>query len=298
MIRIIAEAGINHNGRLEEARRLVDAAHAAGADMVKFQIYHTANLVRHVDNYDLLRRCELADGAYVEIKQYCDSLGIEWMASCFDRRAVDLAAGLGAKTIKLGSGEIVNHDLIRHVRSRGVDLMLSTGASNLHEIFEAAMVFNTWHSGEGRYRKLSLLHCVSLYPAPLEGCNLKAITTLKKNFFCPVGWSDHTTGFDSAVIAVGAGADIIERHIMLTPECPDAAVSLSPENFRGYVATIRRAEQMMGHGEKSIIPEEEAVLSQIRGRWHVSSDSSSGREGSQSGQGDPPGRATHNRQTR
>ena len=268
MIEIIAEAGIAHCGRLDDAIRLVDAAHDAGADIVKFQIYHTELMVREVPNKTRLKLYELTTSEHRLLKEYCDGIGIGWLASCFDIAAVEVALALDAKRVKLGSGEIVNHGLIRYIAESGLDLLLSTGASTIDEVFKAAEVFNTWSTAERSYKRLALLHCVSNYPSALEHCNLRAITTLKHNFHCPVGWSDHTTGFDSAVAAVGVGADIIEKHIMLSPGCPDEAVSLTPENFRGYVATIRRAEAMMGDGEKELRPNEAAMRDAMRYRWH------------------------------
>ena len=287
MIKIIAEAGINHNGYLSQALKLVDAAVSVGADVVKFQIYHTDHLVRDVPNRALLKSCEFAPDEHGLIKRYCDTQGIEWMASCFDTEAVDLAVKLGAQTIKVGSGEIVNHDLIRQVAARGKTLMLSTGASDLIEILGALDAYgHSW----GEYGA-ELLHCVSLYPAPLEACNLASIRQMRDVFGCPVGFSDHTIGFDAAVGAVCAGAEIIERHIMLAPGCPDEAVSLSPHEFNAYVRAIRRAEAMMGEGVKRPTAGELKMRDQIRYRWHVSTDSALGREASQTGQGHPDGGA-------
>lgn len=267
MIKIIAEIGINHCGFLNRALRLVDVAHDAGANVAKFQLYHTDTLLRDVPYRSLLKSCELPFEDYRLIADYCKGLGIEWMASCFDLKAVDEAVALGATTIKVGSGEIVNLDLIRHIAKHKRDLILSTGAATDSEISEALNAYDEAHETFG---EATLLHCTSLYPARHDECNLAAIRTLK-SFYCPVGFSDHTVGFEAAVAAVGAGAEIIERHIMLEPGCPDEAVSLTPENFRGYVATIRRTEQMMGDGEKKPCVREMLARQEIRYRWHSAS---------------------------
>ena len=285
MIKIIAEAGINHCGRVDDAIKLVNAAHTADADVVKFQLYHTDQLVRDVPNQALLKSCELTPREHERVKQHCDALGIEWMASCFDVDAIILAAQLGATTIKLGSGEIVNQLLIAVVAKGSQDIILSTGASTLEEVREA---FATFVAFDARHpnSSISLLHCVSTYPAAFEDCNLSAMTTLKRNFpMCEVGFSDHTIGFDAAVAAVGVGAEIIERHIMLAPGCPDEAVSFTPETFRGYVATIRRAERMMGNGVKQPTAAELKIRDDIRYRWHVPPDRTSGRETAELGEG-------------
>lgn len=287
MIKIIAEAGINHNGFLHQALQLVDAAQAAGANVVKFQIYHTDRLVRDVPNRELLKSCELPPDEHRVIADYCKAVGIEWMASCFDTEAVDVACDLGAKTIKIGSGEIVHHELLRQVAARGKSLMLSTGASTMHEVHVALDAYGYAWGEDG----LELLHCVSAYPASLEDCNLRAIAALRGQFGCPVGFSDHTIGFDAAVAAVAAGAEIIEKHLMFGSGCPDEAVSLSPHEFAGYVNAIRRAEAMMGDGVKRPTPAELKMRDAIRYRWHhaLPTDSTARREASQTGQGHPDG---------
>ena len=264
MIKIIAEAGINHMGMLGGALGLAKAAAEASADAVKFQFYHTSKLVRDVPNGELLKSCEMHPLEWIRVKNWCDDLGLEMFASCFDEGAVDFACTLGMRTIKVGSGELVNHGLLEYIGSRGKDLLLSTGMSTLEEVEQAVMAYDfSAPSGE-----VSLLHCVSCYPTSFEDCNLRAIRTLKERMFCPVGFSDHTKGFDAALIAVGMGAEIIERHIMLAPGCPDEAVSLTPENFRGYVAAIRRAEKMMGDGIKKPAQAEMEMMEKTRYRWH------------------------------
>lgn len=268
MIKIVAEIGINHCGRFADALDLIDAAAEAGADSVKFQMYRTALLARDIPNRDLLKSCELTTEEYGECKRHAEGKGLAWFASCFEKDSVDEALSLGVGTIKLGSGEIVNHELVRYIGMRGAKLMLSTGMSTIDDICQAILAWGSWSRAELRYQRVSLLHCVSNYPTQPKHCNLRAIHTLKRNFNCPVGFSDHSVGFDAAIGAVAVGADIIERHLMLRPGCPDERVSLSPENFRGYVATIRRAEEMMGDGEKRLMPGEEQMQKLSRYRWH------------------------------
>lgn len=261
---IIAEAGINHCGDWLRALDLVDAAHAAGADAVKFQIYH-ADTMLHGDR-KTLKACELSDAAHRAVKAHCDEIGIQWMASCFDEAAVDLCVELGASIIKVGSGEITNLPLMAHIGRTGRRLILSTGMSELDDIFQAVAAFK---AAGGVKDDLALLHCVSNYPTSPQHCNLKAMFTLRRNFTCPVGFSDHTAGLGAAAVAaVAMGASIIEKHFTVRPDCPDAAVSLSAEELRVYVAAIRNAESMLGTGEKVLQPGELQMLRKARGRWY------------------------------
>lgn len=260
---IIAEAGVSHNGQWTRALDLCDMAKSCGADAVKFQVYH-ADTMLHGDR-DLLKRCELPDTAHRAVKAHCDEIGIEWMASCFDVQAVVLCAYLGAKRIKVGSGEITNLPMLEHIGKIGKPLILSTGMSDLTDVFKASMAYR---DGGGHREGLTLLHCVSNYPTEPEHCNLKAIDVLRRNFFGPVGFSDHTVGHEAAVAAVALGARVIEKHIMLDADCPDVAVSLGPEDFAHYVHAIRATEVMLGSGAKVLQPGEGEMRKRARGRWY------------------------------
>ena len=268
MTYIIAEAGIAHGGKASEAFKLVDAAFDAGADCVKFQLYHADAMVRDNGQRGILKSCELAVEHYRALKDYADDLGIDFLLSCFDLKAVDVAMGLGLTKIKVGSGELTNHALLKHIGEHKRELILSTGMSTMDDIFRGVGAFK-----DAGGVTLTLLHCVSLYPTPTEHANLRAMHTLRRNFFCPIGFSDHTASFDAMVAAVAIGAAIIERHIMHNPFCVDAVVSLMPDGFRAYVATARRTEKMMGHGEKILMPGEDEMQVISRNRWHVPPDS-------------------------
>lgn len=265
MIKIIAEAGINHNGVWSKALDLVEAAHKAGADAVKFQYYHTDLLVRDVPNRELLKRCELSLKAHRAVKAYCDELGIEWMVSCFDLKAVDQAVALGALSIKVGSGEIVNLKLIEHIGRHKKPIILSTGMSTEDDIIHAIHAYRDTGSED-----LTLLHCVSNYPTETDHLNMRVVETLRDFFNCSVGFSDHCLDGMASYLAVACGVSMIEKHIMLDRfECPDSNVSLRPVSFMNYVDTIRRAEHAMGDGVKRLQPGEEEMQKLCRYRWHA-----------------------------
>lgn len=258
---IIAEAGINHCGDWMKALDLVDAAFDAGADAVKFQIYHAEQMIK--GDKDALRKYELSTQAHKAVSAHAREIGIEWFASVFDIEALHVAMACGAKRVKVGSGEITNFPLLAAIGATGLPLILSTGMSVMDDIFQAVAAFK----GAGG-SKLTLLHCTSNYPTQHNQCNLQGIAALRRNFFCPVGFSDHTTSFDAAVAAVAFGASVIERHFTIVPDCPDKAVSLYPEELKGYVATIRRTEEMMGDGDRNTLqPGEQEMQDKARGRW-------------------------------
>lgn len=259
---IIAEAGINHNGNWTVALDLVDAAFDAGADAVKFQIYHADKMIK--GDKSVLQKYQLTPEAHKAVAAHAREIGIEWLASVFDQEALETAVECHARRIKVGSGEITNLPLLADIGRSGLPLILSTGMSVIDDVFEAVAAYQ----GAGG-NKLTLLHCVSNYPTMHDQCNLKAIDTLKRNFFCPVGFSDHTTSFDAAVAAVAFGAQMIERHFYTVPDCPDKAVSLSKEELKGYVATIRRTEAMMGDGDRTELQAgEQEMQKKCRGRWY------------------------------
>lgn len=263
---IIAEAGINHCGSWTKALDLVDAAFDAGANAVKFQIYHADRMLK--GDKDALKRFELSDEAHKAIAAHAREIGIEWFTSVFDEQALDLAIRCGARRIKIGSGEITNLPLLSAVGASKLPLILSTGMSVMDDIFQATEAYK---GGGGK--DLSLLHCVSNYPTAPEHCNLAGMRTLKRNFSCPVGWSDHTEGMDAAIVAVGAGAELIEKHLMLAklPDCPDAPVSLVGDDFGLFVRRIRRAESMLGNGDRnSLQPGELEMEQKARDRWYAS----------------------------
>ncbi len=254
---VIAEAGVNHGGDYINALEMVDIAYWAGADACKFQLFNAA-ACRSEDQREKLAKLELPEWAHYLLKKRCEFYGeFDYLASVFDCDMVDFAADLGCKVVKVGSGELTNLPMLNRIRERRLGVILSTGMSTTDEVAQA--VASTDHA--------ALLHCTSNYPTMPEHCNLRAMKTMRSRFGLPIGFSDHTIGPDAAVMAIAMGAQIIEKHFMLEPGCPDEAVSVTPEVLRGYIATIRRAELMMGSGEKVLQTGEEEMRKVARGRW-------------------------------
>lgn len=270
---VVAEAGINHNGKLDNALMLCAAAKAAGADAVKFQLYDPQTMVK-TDMQEMLSRYLLSDADHARVAQHCVSLGIEYMASCFSEERVDFAVALGVKRIKIGSGELTNHALIARIARAGLPIILSTGMATMDDIFRA-------HAAYAGGPNCTLLHCVSNYPTAPEHCNLKGITTLAYNFGrrrvsvtemreCAIGFSDHTLYDAPAFMAVALGATVIEKHFTLDRSMPgpDHAMSYEPHDLKRYVRGIRVAEVCMGDGDRNTLqPGEDAMREVARGRW-------------------------------
>jgi len=272
---IVAEAGVNHNGSLENALALVDIAHAAGADCVKFQLYQPIEQVSHVaqvvdyqhrqtGSASMLKMAESYDlpwEAHHAIARRCRELGILYLASCFDEQAVDFLVALGGECIKVASGEITNYPLLRHVASSGKPVLLSTGMSTLQDV--AGAVGCLRNSGN---RELVLLQCSSAYPADPATANLRVMQSLAQAFGTPTGFSDHTTGSVAAVAAVALGACVVEKHFTLNKALPgpDHAMSLDPSELRSFVSAIRTTEAALGDGIKCVHPSEMAVHAAAR----------------------------------
>ena len=259
---IVAEAGVNHNGSLEMARRLVDAALRAGVDVVKFQSFKAERLAVSSapkadyqlsttgggeSQLEMLRRLELSETAQKEIKDYCGQKGILFMSTPFDEGSADFLEGLGVGVFKIPSGEITNLQFLAQVARRGKAMIVSTGMSSLEEV-EAA--FRTIR-GSGN-EQLILLHCVSRYPAEPAEVNLRAMATMQAIFHVPVGYSDHTMGITVALAAVALGACVIEKHFTLDRNLPgpDHQASLEPGELAELVQGIRIVEASLGHGRK------------------------------------------------
>jgi len=271
---IIAEAGVNHQGDLDLACRMVDEAARAGADAIKFQTFNADRLVTakapkaayqqrgdavNESQLDMLRRLELSPSDHATLWQCCRDHGIQFLSSPFDEQAADFLANLGVPAFKLPSGELVNHHFLRHVAAFGKPLFLSTGMASLGEVEEAVATAR----GPGG---LALLHCVSLYPAPPETTNLRAMDTLRQCFGLPTGYSDHTLGVDIPVAAVARGACILEKHFTLDTSLPgpDHAASLTPEALGQMVTAIRRVESALGDGRKRPASGEGAIAAIVR----------------------------------
>jgi N-acetylneuraminate synthase/N,N'-diacetyllegionaminate synthase len=274
---IIAEAGVNHNGELEIAKKLVDAAVVAGADAVKFQTfvpeevvtgsaekapYQKANVPRGQETQlDMIRRYALSKEDFCTLKAYCDRAGIMFLSTPFDYYSVDLLDELGVPLFKISSGELVNDRFLRYVAARGKPLIISTGMATLGEVEEALGVVQ-----DAGAREITLLHCTSAYPTPYEEVNLRAMVTLRQAFGLPVGYSDHTAGTEVAVAAVALGACVIEKHFTLDRhmEGPDHKASLEPDELAVMARAIRNVEKAMGDGRKRPSPGELDVIPMTR----------------------------------
>lgn len=254
---IIAEAGVNHNGSIAMALSLVEKAKQAGADFIKFQAYIPGEMVVQGESqYRMLESLALGEKEFLLIREKCAEEKILFLASVFDEKSLALMEKLNAPAIKIPSGEITNLPLIKKAAATGRPLILSTGMSTLGEV-EAAVLA----AEEAGNKKIALLHCVSEYPAPLEKTNLRTIKTLQAAFRYPVGFSDHTEGYDAALLAVALGARIIEKHFTLAKNLPgpDHKLSLTPGEFREFIEKIRSAGEALGTGRKTVTAGEKAV---------------------------------------
>ena len=276
---IIAEAGVNHNGSLDLAKKLINAAKESGADAVKFQTFKTADLVTknaekaeyqkdtttENSQYDMIKKLELSDDDFKELAKYADKKDIIFLSSPFDFESVDLLDEISVPAFKLGSGEITNFPLLEHVASKGRPVILSTGMATMDEIEEAV---NFLHN---KTNDLILMHCITSYPAKIENVNLKFIETLRSTFKLPVGFSDHTLGIEMPIAAVARGCCVIEKHFTLNKnlEGPDHKASLEPSEFKKMVLSIRNVEKGIGTGIKELTPEEKEIKKIEIGRAHV-----------------------------
>jgi N,N'-diacetyllegionaminate synthase len=270
---VIAEAGVNHNGDLALARKLVEAAAAAGADAVKFQTFTAAELASAAapkaayqaendgegSQLQMLKRLELSPEQNHELATHCRKCGIKFLSTAFGVRELELLLKLGIGAIKVPSGEVTHRPLLEAMAaaaaSRKLPVYLSTGMCTLGEVEDALQVF--LDAGVPR-SQVTLLHCLSAYPAPEEQLNLRAITTLAAAFGSPVGYSDHTLGLTAPIAAVALGVVVIEKHITLDVNLPgpDHRASLEPDAFKTMVTAIRSCERMLGDGVKRPQPAE------------------------------------------
>ncbi|TVR29481.1 MAG: N-acetylneuraminate synthase [Spirochaetaceae bacterium] len=273
---IIAEAGVNHNGSLETARQLVRAAHGAGADAVKFQTFRADAIVSRAapkadyqrrttaaeeSQHAMLSRLELDLDAHQRLMALCDELGIVFLSSPFDQDSADLLETLGITRYKLGSGEITNLPLLSHVAAKARPIILSTGMATLGEVEQAVHAITAAGNTQ-----LTLLHCVTEYPAPVSEVNLNAMITLRHAFGFAVGYSDHTEGTEIAVAAAALGASVIEKHLTLNraDSGPDHSASLEPAEFAAMVAAVRNTEAALGDGVKQPAPCEQKNIAAAR----------------------------------
>lgn len=262
-VKIIAEAGINHNGDLDLAMRLVDAAKAAGADVVKFQTGNaSASITKYANTADyqkdstgsdqqlaMIEQLELPFAAYIDIKDYCDEVGIEFATTFFDKDAACFSLqNLDLRFCKVASGEITNRPLLEIIGSSHLPVILSTGMCMLEEVEDAIAVLRENGCGE-----ITILHCTTEYPAPKDQINLRAMPAMGEHFGLSFGYSDHTEGIEVPVAAVAMGARVIEKHLTLdkTMDGPDHKASLEPDEFALMVEKIRNIERALGCAEKT-----------------------------------------------
>lgn len=273
---IIAEAGVNHNGSLAAAKKMVEEAHSAGCDCIKFQTFCADRLVTRTaakadyqikqtggqeSQYQMLKKLELSGQEFAALKDYCREVGIDFLSTPFDEESADLLRELGMTQFKIPSGEITNKPLIQHIARFGGKMLMSTGMSDLDEVTEAV----NWIRETGN-RDIVLFHCTSNYPAPYEHVNMRSMHTLQECFHLPVGYSDHTQGIEISLMAVAMGAVMIEKHFTLDRhmEGPDHQASLEPAELRELVRGIRHIEAAFGDGEKKPAPGEEKTRAVAR----------------------------------
>jgi len=261
---VIAEVGVNHNGDLETAKRLITEASNAGADVVKFQTFKTnsiatpsaekanyqkLNTKNNSNQIEMLNKLELRDEEFVELSNHCKKNKIEFLSTAFDPESLDMLISLGIKRIKVPSGEITNFPFLKKIGSKNLPIILSTGMSTLGEIEDALNLL--LNSGSLR-KNITVLHCTSEYPAPYGAINLRAMNLIKNAFNVKIGYSDHTLGIEVSLAAVALGAKIIEKHITLDKNSygPDHKASLEPKEFNKLVNGIRIIEKSLGDGIK------------------------------------------------
>ena len=273
---IIAEAGVNHNGDIGLAKKLVNVAKDAGADAVKFQAFKTEKVVTKYaekanyqkettglseSQYNMIRRLELKDEEFKELFNYAEKNNIIFLSSAFDKDSVDLLDDLGVPAFKVASGEITNFPLLQYIAEKKKPIILSTGMSTLDEIEDALKVIR-----ERGIEDIVLLHCVTSYPAKIEDANLRVIETLRRRFKLPVGFSDHTFGITAPIAAAVLGAVLIEKHFTLdrTLPGPDHRASLEPDELKDMIRAIRDVEKGLGDGIKKPTEDEERIKKIVR----------------------------------
>lgn len=259
---IIAEAGVNHNGSLELAKKLALTAKKCGADIVKFQTakldslvskhahmadYQKKNIGTEMSQRDMLKGLLLTYDEFTELAAYCKEIDIGFLSTPFDMESIDFLEGLYCSLWKVPSGEITNLPYLKKIAKTGKNILLSTGMSTLNEVREAINILEVNGAGD-----ITILHCTTQYPAPFEDVNLNAMLTMRSEFSKTVGYSDHTTGIEIPIAAVALGAAVIEKHFTLDRkmEGPDHKASLEPHELQAMVCAIRNVETAMGTGEK------------------------------------------------
>lgn len=276
---IIAEAGVNHNGSIELAKRLVDEAVNAGVDYIKFQTFTSEKLVSKAakqaeyqqknighegeSQYTMLKRLELSPADHEVLIDYCNSKGIKFFSTAFDMDSIDYLHSLNLGLWKIPSGEITNFPYLRKIATFGEPIILSTGMSELNEIEEAIQVLIKYGVAK---EDLTVLHCTTEYPTPFTDVNLKAMLQIGEKFGVKIGYSDHTKGIEVPIAAVALGATVIEKHFTLdkTMEGPDHKASLEPNELKAMVTSIRNIENALGSGHKHVSDSERKNIEIVR----------------------------------
>ena len=261
---IISEIGVNHNGSLDLAKKLIDASIECGADFVKFQAFKADTLATHkarkapyqivntnndINQHSMLKELELNIDEHYQLRDYCKNKGIGFMSSPFDEKGVELIQDLGCEYLKIPSGELTNFLILEKAASFKGKIILSTGMATLDEIGKALDVLLSINKDKER---ISILQCTTEYPAPIDSINLRAMKTIQKQFNVNVGLSDHSLGIEASVAAVALGASVIEKHITLDKNMvgPDHKASLLPFEFKLLVDMVRNVEKALGSGIK------------------------------------------------
>lgn len=271
-IRIIAEIGVNHNGDAALAKEMIKQAQACGADIVKFQTFSADRLagintpkvpyqLRTSDpresHYAMLKELELSSEAHIELKAYCDCLGIEFCSTPYSREDAEFLNELGVSKFKVASADIIDRKLHEFIAGTGKECLVSVGMATMEEIAATLELYDSRNARSG----VVLLHCVSAYPAEALDQNLRVMETLKEQCGCRVGFSDHTKGIECAIAAAALGACVIEKHFTLDRVMPgpDHAASATPEEFAEMVNAVRLVEEALGNGIKHICRSEEGM---------------------------------------
>lgn len=276
---IIAEAGVNHNGSIELAKRLVDKAVESGVDYIKFQTFKTEKLVSKLaqmatyqkknigtedySQFAMLKKLELSPMQHEELVNYCKAKGIKFFSTAFDLDSIDFLHSLNLGLWKIPSGEITNYPYIKMIAKFGEPVILSTGMCDMQDIENAISTLLKWGS---KKENIFILHCNTEYPTPYQDVNLKAMESIRQRFGVEVGYSDHTKGIEVPIAAVALGAIIIEKHFTLdrNMEGPDHKASIEPDELKEMVSAIRNIEQAVGDGVKRVTESEKGNISIAR----------------------------------
>ena len=268
---VIAEAGVNHNGKIQLAKKLVDSAVFAGADAVKFQTFNTEDIVtkkspkstyhkvtggsdKKQSWFSLLKSQELTEEEHIELFNYCNKKKIIFLSTPYDFKSVDLLCKIGVKAFKIASTDNNNLPLLKYIASKKKPIILSTGMSNLNEIIETVRLLKTYNQ-----KKISILQCTSSYPCNIKDLNLAVIQTFIKTFDCPVGFSDHSSELMPAIISTSLGSSIYEKHLTLDKKMkgPDHRASCTPRELKEIIKKIRATFIMLGSNKKKVLKCEE-----------------------------------------